>query len=632
MKVISLICHLARSISGRVKTILVVACLVCNSLASAQDFSPLPTLVAWEDDFSLPPQDGNGWSIFNPSADSRLVYVSATGDDATAETYIPSDVVIGGDPRKPVGSVKPYASIDAAVVQIRNGFADWVLLKRGDTFIRTSRLEFRKQGRSVTERIMLTSYGASETRPLLKTGIHTGIRLFRDAQNVAIVGLKFFAHQRTLEKAPLDFVGLDNVGFSAGFRIFSSDPGVSGILLEDNVFDSYSNNLIEGSGPPATDIIIRRNQVLDNWDPDAHAQGVFISDASILIEENLFQHNGWLIQSFEPTQSALEGQATFFNHNIYVTDVDNSIIRRNIISQASSIGIKFAANSKDSVDVINTENILVEDNLFLEGELGISLGGNTDRGTGFRFRNIHVTNNVMVSLGRSDPTDRRVALGLDANDWDGGIVSGNYFMNYEGANLLGGLRFIEFAQNVQVVDNFFYNITSDSTGLSYVLTLADGFKTNFEFKRNQIQSPFETGTVPMRLLTTEDAIGLDFAENVWFSTLTSPFTVNTSNNFKALADLDGGPSESSLLVNDNHTALQYLEGTRTVESYNVSLGGANTLEDFIEEAKKQSIFNWRDNYTAVELNRYMRHGLCLGGQPVCSVPNAPLSVTAVALE
>ena len=29
----------------------------------------------------------NGWTVFTPSSDSRIIYVSSTGDDATAQIY-----------------------------------------------------------------------------------------------------------------------------------------------------------------------------------------------------------------------------------------------------------------------------------------------------------------------------------------------------------------------------------------------------------------------------------------------------------------------------------------------------------------------------------------------------------------
>jgi hypothetical protein len=127
------------------------------------------------------PRDATGWTVFTPSSDSRLIYVSSsTGNDATGQIYSPTNSVISADPFNPVGPIMPFATISNAMAQARSGYPDWVLLKRGDTW--SSGLPMAKSGRSASERSLVSAYGASGARPLLKSGLlcpHARSRFFR---------------------------------------------------------------------------------------------------------------------------------------------------------------------------------------------------------------------------------------------------------------------------------------------------------------------------------------------------------------------------------------------------------------------------------------------------------------------
>src|SRR5690606_34626121 len=125
-------------------------------------------------------------------------------------------------------------------------------------------------------------------------------------------------------------------------------------------------------------IVIRRNQILNSYSDGNHSQGMFLSRLNgTLIEENFIDHNGWFQQ--RPANVALntpaKGYATYFNHNIYFENSDNLVIRKNLLSRSSSIGIKFASNSNKTtkVDTVNSSNILVENNVITEGEVGLSI-------------------------------------------------------------------------------------------------------------------------------------------------------------------------------------------------------------------------------------------------------------------
>jgi hypothetical protein len=122
------------------------------------------------------PRDPGGWTVFAPSTDTRIHYVSSTeGDDGTATWYGPASPEVGADPFAPTGVVRPYRTVAAASNAARDGYPDWVLLKRGDTWYETLRL---RNGRADAEPSVVCSYGPGCERPTLKTDSSTAIRFW----------------------------------------------------------------------------------------------------------------------------------------------------------------------------------------------------------------------------------------------------------------------------------------------------------------------------------------------------------------------------------------------------------------------------------------------------------------------
>jgi hypothetical protein len=59
---------------------------------------------------------------------------------------------------------------------------------------------------------------------------------------------------------------------------------------------------------------------------------------------------------------------------------------------------------------------------------------------------------------------------------------------------------------------------------------------------------------------------------------------------------------------------------RTLETFMASLNRAGTLEAFLAEARQQSRTNWREDFTAGAVNRYIRQGFGMA-EPVVGVSN-----------
>ncbi|MBW2465132.1 MAG: hypothetical protein JRH11_26015, partial [Deltaproteobacteria bacterium] len=144
---------------------------------------------------SRPRDEEGGWTTFDLAADSRLIYVSADGDDGND----------GLSPETAVATPRRGAEL------VRDGFPDFLLFRRGDTWrssLSSDRIARRfKSGRSATERLVISSYGDSALRPRFEVEEHFLDDDGHGRSNLAIVGLAFVSYRKSPGDA--DFNGAD---------------------------------------------------------------------------------------------------------------------------------------------------------------------------------------------------------------------------------------------------------------------------------------------------------------------------------------------------------------------------------------------------------------------------------------
>ncbi len=169
------------------------------------------------------------------------------------------------------------------------------------------------------------------------------------------------------------------------------------------------------------DVTLRRNVIERAYHPETcgtgpkyRPSGVYSFDVEgLTLEENVLDHNGWNV---EEVPGAC---ATMYNHNLYL-NAKGLIVRDNVLSRASSMGLKLASAERGGLS-----DALVEGNVFLEGEIGVSAGGN---GQGpARFIDLRVLGNVFWGLGSTKPTNRELAWGVELTDDLRAEISGNLF-------------------------------------------------------------------------------------------------------------------------------------------------------------------------------------------------------------
>ena len=572
----------------------------------AQEYS-----VEWDSSFDLPPQDANGFSLLTPSGDSLLIYVSEDGDDSSAKAYELGDSEIGSDPRNPTGQINAYKTISAAMRAARDNRDDWVMLKRGDSWTVTDTI-FPKNGISSSRRSVITFYGQAAERPLILNGLGTrAVEWFYDNGSYsALIGLHFYSYTR--DPGNSDFAGwkamTSNNG--TGFRVLTFDDPIKTALIEDNVFNFYANNTAQRTGKAEiTDLIIRRNIITNNYSTEGHAQGLFTNDIDgFLVEENVFDHNGWYQQGDKDSNNKEFGKAVIFNHNTYFSGAKNLIMRNNIFMRASSMGNKFTANTGSEGDTIKSSNILLYNNFYLEGEVAISMGGNKDQDTGPRFRNIHIVNNVMVGIGKARPTNRSLGWGIEVEDWDGGAILNNVLKDWggDGVENSWAIQQTGHTRDVQYRDNIIRNIQGGSTGA--VVELFGANAARIVFSGNSITTE---GSRATDLIEVDSTNAFSFSNNTYSSTKPSLFKID---------DQDFGFTEGVATLGENgasNSQPTLVAADRDMASYFRSLGHGTTPDDFLAVFLNENSVNWTGLYTADKITSHIRKGLCLSTDPDC---------------
>ncbi len=319
----------------------------------------------------------NGWTILRPSANTRIFYVDATnGDDATAQ-YL--EAYSTAEYRNPV-SVKAYKTIKAAAAAVRDGYPDWILLKRGETWTDEFLDDF-KSGLNAEEPIVISYYGNSGERPLIRNTEHFINHNGRTKSNLVLQGLHFYNYKQDPKSPEFD-------ANQSGTSIRMVGGGEN-ILIEDCklefyelVFDAYNGEY--------KNIHVRRSIIVDTYynnsakDNKRRPSGLYASGVhGLFIEDCVFDHNGW-------NEDVTNAAANMYNHNIYIQyDCSNTVVRNSIILRGAANGVQLRGCG------------IAEENLFVQNAVALNLGYH---GHESEFDTIAIAKNNVILEGRDmDP-------------------------------------------------------------------------------------------------------------------------------------------------------------------------------------------------------------------------------------
>jgi hypothetical protein len=530
------------------------------------------------------PLDEAGWTILRPSDDTRILYVSSSeGNDANARPCLPRDREIGPDPFLPAGKVRPFKTVEKAIAAAREGAPDWVLLKRGDHWL--ERLQ-TKSGRSASAPFLVAAYGPGTERPQLRNGPKAALVLNgKGFHDVAIVGIEFYAHTRDPDSSAFQGPELANSGVAlADGRIGER------LLLEDCAFRFNSLTLQAQGQATLRALVLRRCLFLDAYASGTHCQGVLAANAQFLMEENVFDHNGW-----NENPKLAKAGATIYNHNAYFSKCGNSVFRGNTVLRSSSIGTKWRCDSAGGM-----ANVVIDNNLYVEGELGISIGGNTNEP--FRFRNSFVANNVFSDIGKARPTNRNLSWALETFDWDQGTIANNLFIHQTETSLIStyAINLGRSQRDVAVRDNIAYGLTSKGP-----LVIFDGGaqQTKVLVANNWFETPSDSNPL---LRALEPLEGYSFQKNAYKRS-------NGGAAFFQVSKRNLSPNEWTQLAREPLAAkpTNFPDPKRTLEAYQHSLKLDPAFSTFLKQVRLQSKTHWRPELTAFAVNDYLRAGFNL---------------------
>jgi len=521
--------------------------------------------VTIESSFAL---QSSGWTTFAPSADTHTVFVSSSGGDDRNDGLSPATA---------------KRTIAAAKELLRHGFPDWLLLKRGDVW-QESLGQWKKSGRSPGEPMLVSTYGAAPDRPLLRTGTRGGIWTNGGGGSpstvdyLAVVGLHLLPD------------GYTGGGDCVGAQFFQ--PG-SNLLIEDCKIEGYSTDLVfQGYGGRHTDFRLRRSVIVDAYNDHStgeHSQGLYVYGVDgLLIEENVFDHNGW-------SETVPGANADIYSHNLYIDNGNTGIVvRGNLIANGSSHGLQLRCGGS----VVN--------NLFVRNSISLLVGGgNNPEAGGVRAE---VFGNVILDGKNIDAANPR-GWGMVFSNLSSGRVAYNVVANNElgaqpAAMILDGDEVGDNGLGVGVHDtaivgNIFYN-----WGGGILVEGTPSQITNLRFLRNDIQN----ATLPAPLLehfAAGTTAAIHSRRNRFFN------QVVPTNAWTEIEHVPRSLDYWMAQVGDTTSVVErvtYDEPERSLESYNVLIGGPYSYEAFLAEARRQSSTHWRLVYMASQANRYIRAG------------------------
>ncbi|MEO1236963.1 MAG: right-handed parallel beta-helix repeat-containing protein [Planctomycetota bacterium] len=334
----------------------------------------------WElddEENSAPFVPGEGFMVFDPPADARVYYVSATGSDNNSG----------------LSQSSPLRTLRRAYEKVRDDSGDWILLKAGDTFEAGFGV-WAKSGKSPQEPLHVGVYGDGD-RPLVRTNGGSFWRGYGTLENLRFDGIHAFASQRL-------GVDADAIAWNeSGFAMFGKGRNV---VLHDMKIEGFKFNVIfqgysEGS---LRNILLYRciiNNAYGHWDGAiaGHSSGIFAYavDGMEIVECTL-DRNGWHPQVSGATR-------TKFNHNIYIQfNCHNVNVRRSIVTRGGSHGLQLRCGG----DVV--------DNFFSRNALGF-----------YVTRNPSIVENNVVTES-TDISDREIrGLGFAVYPVEEALVTGN---------------------------------------------------------------------------------------------------------------------------------------------------------------------------------------------------------------
>ena len=532
-------------------------------------------------DFTGLPITAEGWTDFDTLTDSgyssaRVLFVSSlSGNDTSAANNITSNGHYGisdvtfdsnGIFQAPIGVI-PFATIATAYDYCRNGYPDILLLERGGSWTAGLGVDSPVAGSSQTTPHIIASYGSSGDRPKLSEvplSVDTD-----DSDYLVVSGIEFYAAD--WEDA---FRAID-VGGTATYQTF-----------EDCYFDgTEAVNII---GTSVDHIVFRRCIWLHGDNRDGQMYEQFTSN--FLLEDCIF---------YEPYSDSYPSLTQFGRH-LYMANPDTGNGKSSDITIRGCI---FFGGDREGVDLRGGGNFY--HNLVVQGAVYVG-----DRGSETRYQTAaDVYQNVLLEGSPRDGDPTTIVLsGNDGSKVYDNIISDNRNVTRSTTGIViigesGSTPPLLSAKNIEIYDNIIYDLVS-SDGKGYGIRILEDLTSieNIYIHDNDVQMPNGHGGGAL-MMYSDTMLAYNahrFENNKYYSTGAESSWFK-QGNLSAWVSNSGETGASS-------TQISYTAPTRTVGSYNGTIGGLSTSKAFMAAALKQSRSNWTQILTAYAAINYIRAG------------------------
>jgi hypothetical protein len=227
------------------------------------------------------------------------------------------------------------------------------------------------------------------------------------------------------------------------------------------------------------------------------------------------------------------------------------------------------------------------------------MGGN-ETGPAHRFKDVSVTNNVMLDMGRSQPTDRTLGWYLDIDDWDAGVAAGNLFLHVTNPEVTNvwGVRIQGEVRDVSIHGNVIYGLNTPGN----LVALDDGsVKTKVTLADNILDNRNAAG----RMIAVQGSLrNYAFARNRyhgaadpgrWFEIAGSGAGLSRWADESGETGAQSGPAD-------------FPDPERDIGKYMASLQRDTAFAAFIAGIRNQGKDHWDTALTAAKVNAWIRAG------------------------
>jgi hypothetical protein len=494
---------------------------------------------------------------------------------------------------------------------------DWTLGLTGDTWTGEG-FNNPQTGVSAAAPQVYTSYGSSTARPIIISNSSVKEAWQSNGGTTdfnAIVGWELYSATRDPNNGA--FSGTDAA--DAGFIGIDMESGFTWFLVEDCFIHFYAieNVLIQPLVNKGTGALqFRRNVVADSYSEGSHSQGIFVSfTASGLIEENVFDHNGW-----NETIGGSAG-ATVFNHNIYNACNNGPMtIVGNTSGYASANGMQGRPGGSGS-------NNLTFDNAV--SALPANCSGNTYSSpptTTWQY-NVFLEGanraSVADSWGPSINVNGTMVYdhNISAHSLSGTALTGLLVNNW-GTDISAASPAVATLQNFTNTDPSAFQdnepISFNTIGTAVLPTGLTVGTTYYVKNWNSTTWTFNISATPggSSINTTGSSCSSSGPNDCGVQAITDRLTVSNS----IVCDWNGGYSDLAIGTTSTGNTFQAANctsigpnPTRTLGQYYASIGNPggkpSTTRGFMDASKLQSKANWVPALMAKATNCYFQAGL-----------------------